>query len=142
MPRCFFAIPFLFASALLAVGCSSRGYHGQIYPAGKGPEVSGEVLGAKILGRIDAKGSSSTMSPSVMFIGAQDYLVGKAENDAIGRAIYGNDDVDMVYSVKRMEEYSNYLGLIGTANVVIKGYAVQLTDSKGNRLPQNQIPTK
>jgi len=80
----------------------------------------------KLVGPVQGEGSAITICPGVQgFFGAKS-TVQKAEEDAVGAAIFDRNDVDLVVAPKTKVQSMNVLNIFETAKVTVKGQGVKL----------------
>lgn len=80
----------------------------------------------KIVSPVEGSGSSWTLCPAVADLVRATDVVQRAEEDAIGSAIYDRNDIDMIIAPKTKIAYINVLGLFARASVTVKGQGVKL----------------
>jgi len=117
------------AVAIVSVTASGCTYHTR---SAQVEDVGAPALTAptyKIVGNVTATGSASAISPSVTAALSGVTVQEQAKINAVGAAIYDNDEVDMIIAPKIDVEGMD-LGVFAQAKVTIKGKGVALTGPK------------
>ena len=114
----------LICGVTLLASCRSTSHSGQIGDVGA-PGLSAAQY--RIAGNVQGEGSSFGLSPGILgVLLAGPSTIARAKDDAVGEAIYNNDDIDMVIAPKTKVDYVN-LFIFDLATVTIKGKGVEVT---------------
>ncbi|MCX8038990.1 MAG: hypothetical protein N3B15_00215 [Planctomycetota bacterium] len=109
-------------AALAMTGCVYTHRSAQISAVG----VDGSVK-YRVVGKVEGQGKAS-FSPILLPFLTLEMARYRAEQDALGQAIYDRDDVDAVVAPKTEHSDSNFL-LIGFYRVKLRGVGVQILPS-------------
>lgn len=111
---------------IASTGCTITARQGQIESVGA-PGLTPPTY--KIVGNVSASAKAFTLSPVIANHLNQSAL-DRAKIDAVGQAIYNNDEIDLVIAPKTEATVTSFLGLFEMASVTIKGKGVALTGPK------------
>ena len=106
----------------LATGCASTSTNAIM---GGAPPATTEANWT-LVGPVNGKGSAMTVSPGIGRMFGAMSTIEKAKEDAVGAAIFNNDQVDMLVAPKTKISYMSFLGLFDTASAEVKGQGVKL----------------
>lgn len=80
----------------------------------------------ELVGQVKGTGTGMVISPGFARIFNAPGAIQLAEEDAVGKAIFDRDDVDMVTAVKMKYTYTDFIGLFETAQCELKAQGIRL----------------